>query len=227
MKQRFTQLLLLFTPLYFFSCANVAPVTNQYEKAGTLKKGNVELTGNFTGYNVVGVGGSESINNNFGFRAGYGVSDKVDIKFRYERLKPSGGLEDSPEGVNYFSIIPKIALIPDKLSLLIPFSYYSSKQEKTADYEVYDFNSIAPQLIYTLTNKKNTTDLSFGIKADCLFAEGGGGVLFGATVGGGFSSNLNKWAIRPEVGILSFGGGASFFSYGIGFQFIVLKKTKN
>src|SRR5687768_10798215 len=226
MRRRIIELLTLMAPVCFYSCANVAPVTNQYEKAATLKRGNIELAGNFTAYTIAGYGGTNSVNNNYGFRAGYGLSDKVDIKLRYERLKPSGTIEDSPESVRYFSIIPKIALVPNKLSLLIPISYYSSDVEKTADYGVYDFNSIAPQIIYTITNKKNTADLSFGLKADCLFAEGGGGVLFGATIGGGFSSDLEKWAIRPEVGLLSFGGGASFLSYGVGLQFILPKKSR-
>ena len=228
MKQKLLQLIIFIAPVYFFSCTTIAPITNQYEKAGTLKKGNVELAGNFTSYSVAGGGGSESVNNNFGLRAGYGVSDKVDIKFRYERLKPSEAIEENGNTVSYFSVIPKIALVPNKLSLLIPFSHYSTKAEKGSGYdEDYDFNSIAPQLIYTLTNKKNTADVSFGLKADYLFSDGSGGVLFGATIGGGFSSDLNKWAIRPEVGILSIGGGASFFSYGIGAQFILpTKKNK-
>lgn len=77
-----------------------------------------------------------------------------------------------------------------------------------------------------MTNKKNTADVSFGLKADYLFSDGGGSALFGATVGAGFSSDLNKWAIRPEVGILSFGGGVSFLSYGIGIQFILPNQKK-
>lgn len=81
MKPKITQLLFLIAPIYFYSCSSVAPITNHYERAATLKKGNVELAGNFTSYSVAGVDESESVNNNFGFRAGYGISDKVDIKF--------------------------------------------------------------------------------------------------------------------------------------------------
>lgn len=70
-----------------FACA-FAPVNNQYEKAGTLKKGNVELSGSFTGYRAIETAGSINTNNNLGFRAGLGISDKFDLKFRYERLMP-------------------------------------------------------------------------------------------------------------------------------------------
>ena len=215
---------------FFFSCA-FAPVNNQYEKAATLKQGNIELSGSFTGYSAGGVGGTVSTNNNFGFRAGYGISDKVDLKFRYERLVPRDGFdsedifdEGNITGVNYFSIIPKFALIPEKLALLVPLSQYSFKEEVDGKENNGTMNSIAPQLIYTLTNTKNKSDFSFGIKADCLLNNnGGGGVLLGTSIGAGFSSDLSKWAVRPEVGAL-FIGGAAYLSYGVGLQFILSKK---
>lgn len=215
---------------FFFSCA-FAPVNNQYEKAATLKQGNIELAGSFTGYSAGGVGGTVATNNNFGFRAGYGISDKVDLKFRYERLSPRDGFdsedvfdEGNITGVNYFSIIPKFALIPEKLSLLVPLSHYSFKEEIDGKENSGTMNSIAPQLIYTLTSAKNKSDFSFGLKADCLLNNnGGGGVLLGTIVGAGFSSDLSKWAIRPEVGALFIGGGA-YLSYGVGLQFILSKK---
>lgn len=202
------------------SCGSISPVINQYEKAGTLKKGNFEFMGNFTGYSVSGGGETAGLNNNFGFRIGYGISDKVDIKLRYERLKPSTDMDyENSNSVNYFSLVPKFALIPDKFSLVVPISHYAAKEEDGPEGEdAYSFSTITPQLIYTITNAKNTVDFTPGLKADILFAGDGGGVLFGATIGAGFSSNLNKWAIRPEVGILSIGGGASFVSYGIALQ---------
>ncbi len=218
--------------IFLSSCA-FAPVNNQYEKAATLKQGNIELAGSFTGYSAGGVGGTVSTNNNFGFRAGYGISDKVDLKFRYERLVPRDGFdsedifdEGNITGVSYFSIIPKFALIPEKLSFLVPLSHYSFKEEIDGKESNGTMNSIAPQLIYTLTNNKNKSDFSFGLKADCLLNNEGGGVLLGTTLGAGFSSDLSKWAIRPEVGALSIGGGA-YLSYGVGFQLIISKNKKH
>ena len=52
---------------------------------------------------------------------------------------------------------------------------------------------------------------------------GGGGVLLGITMGTGFSSDLTRWAIRPEVGA-SFIGGGAFLSYGIGLQLLLHNK---
>lgn len=218
MKTTFAiSIILLFSTL-LFSCA-FAPINNQYEKAGTLKKGNVELSGNYTSYNIAG---SKS-NDNVGFRAGYGISDKFDIKIRYEHLIiPARGYDDGFDnkikGINYVSVIPKIALLPEKLSLLIPLSHYSYRSLSNGIETKEYLNSVAPLLLYTLSNAKNKSDFTMGLKADYLF--GGGTVLPGATIGAGFSNDLRKWAIRPEVGAIFIGGGA-ILSYGIGFQFIL------
>jgi hypothetical protein len=216
--------------LMLSSCGTISPVINQYEKAGTLNKGNFEVLGSFTGYSVAGNGGSASINNNFGFRVGYGVSDKVDIKLRYELLKPSTDMDyENSNSVNYISLIPKFSLVPNKFALLVPISHYASKAEKGPQgeeiEEAYSFSSIAPQLIYTYTNARNTIDLTPGLKMDFLIGGDGGGVLFGATLGAGFSNDLNKWAVRPEVGILSIGIG-SFVSYGIALQMMIPRRHK-
>ncbi len=214
---------------FLFSCA-FAPINNQYEKAGTSKKGNVELTGNFTSYNIAGGGEFANSNNNYGFRAGYGISDKFDIKIRYEHLAPGSGFEEDDfgsgiKGINYISLVPKFALKPEKLSLLVPISHYSYKETIDGRETTGQFNSIAPQLIYTITNLKNKADFSFGAKADYLFCSDGGSILLGGTIGAGFSSDLKKWAVRPEVGAIFLGGGA-IVSYGIGLQFIIPSNKK-
>lgn len=215
--------------LCLFSCAFV-PINNQYEKAGTLKKGNIELIGNITGNSITGDGESEVINNNIGFRAGYGISDKFDLKIRYERLIPTKANEEDFGGANYFSIVPKIALVPERLSLLIPLSRYTFKDNINDSKTKETLNSVAPQILYTITGAKKKNDLTFGFKTDFLFGSGGedgGGaaVIPGLTVGAGFSSDLSKWAIRPEIGA-SFLGGGAFLNYGIGLQLIIPGKKK-
>lgn len=223
---------LIITSVFFSSCA-FAPVNNQSEKAATLKKGNFELAGSFSNYSGGGAGGFENTNNNFGARFGYGVTDRFDLKIRYEKLIPTDGFRGSgvfDEGditrVNYFGVLPKFALVPQKLSLLVPVSHYGFKEQIEGKEKNGALNSIAPQILYTATSRKNKTDFSFGFKADCLFNdEGGAGVLLGTTLGAGFSSDLDKWAVRPEVGALFIAGGA-FVSYGIGVQYMFLIKRK-
>src|SRR5688572_12205374 len=133
MKNMIARTILFVLPAFLFSCA-FAPVNNQYEKAGTLKKGNLELAGSLTGYSFVVPGDGTTANTNYGFRAGYGISDRFDLKLRYERLIPSNNfsVEDISgiiTDINFFSLVPKIALIPEKLSFLVPISHYSYKTE--------------------------------------------------------------------------------------------------
>jgi hypothetical protein len=214
--------LLLVFFLFMASCSFV-PVTNHYEKAATLKKGGLEFSGNFTGNGITGGGEAENINNNYGFRAGVGVSDRMDLKVRYEKLSPSKSMKEDFKGASYISVIPKFALVPNKLSLLVPVSHYSYKELWDGEETKNTLNSIAPQVIYTLTNQKNKIDFTMGLKGDFLFGGDGGGVIFGATAGAGFSSDLDKWAIRPEVGA-SFLGGGAFLSYGVGLQLLIPRK---
>lgn len=215
--------------LCLFSCSFV-PVNNQYEKAGTLKKGNLELNGNFTGNRVTVHGDAAGVNNNVGFRVGYGISDKFDLKLRYERLMPVKGIDDEFKGASYYSIVPKFSMVPGKLALLVPLSHYTYKENLDGTETKEILNSIAPQFLYTLTGVKKKTDLTFGLKADFLFGgdgegDGGGAVIPGLTIGAGFSNNLDKWAVRPELGA-SFLGGGAFLNYGIGLQFIISGKNK-
>ena len=214
-----------------FSCA-FAPVNNQYEKAGTLKKGGVELSGNYSHYTFSGGGETAGANNNYGFRFGYGISDKFDLKLRYEHLAPTGVFEFDDidgganiKGINYFSLVPKFSLVRNKLSFLLPVSYYSYKETSDSGSDNIGLGSVAPQILYTATNKTNRADVTFGLKADCLLGSGGGAVLWGLTVGGGFSTDLDKWAIRPEIGASTIGGGA-FLSFGVGFQLMIPKNKK-
>jgi hypothetical protein len=221
----------LFASLPFFSCVTVAPVNTSYEKAGTLGKGNVELSGNYTHYIVSGGGESEAINNNYGFKVGYGLSNKFDLKLRYEKLLPVDQEPDSKFKVNYVSVIPKVSLIDRKLSFLMPVSRYNFKDEGPDGKKLKDHSySIAPQIIRTFTSKTNQADFSFSLKGDYIINSGEdteNDFLLGFNVGAGFSNNLDKWAIRPEVGYLfKPGGDIGFWNMGVGLQFILPTSKK-
>lgn len=221
MQKPFPLSCLWILPILFGSCSIVSPVFNQYETAKTLKKGNIDLMGNFTGYNAAGLfDDGAAVNKNLGIRVGIGLNDKTDLKLRYERLMATKYNEDLI-GANFYSLMFKFSLKEDKIALMIPISYYSSR-DKTLDEDTlsYNFSSLSPQLFFTHTNKHNTIDLTGSLKAEILFASGGGGMLPGITASAGFSSDLDKWAIRPEIGVLSL-GSIYFLSYGIGVQIII------
>jgi hypothetical protein len=213
---------LILTVFIFTSCSTLAPVTNQYEKAGTLQRGNVEVSGNISKYVYSANEGAEDMNKNFGFKIGYGLTDKVDLKLRYEHLLPGDKLKQDIKRTNYISFIPKFSVAGGRMALLFPTSYYESQPGTIEDDNTVDMFSFAPQMLYTITSRKNKTDLTFGMKGDITLAAGIPSFFMGTTLGAGFSNNLDRWAVRPELGITFFPSfEGKIVSYGIGFQYVV------
>jgi hypothetical protein len=217
--------------LLLTSCISVTPVLNSYEKAGTLGSGNAEGAGSYTGVNTSAYERSVHSYNNYSFRAGYGFSDRFDLKVRYERFVPVVRQGKREPAMNYYSIIPKLALAPGILSLSFPLSHYTYKEiieDKAYSRQV---NSIASQLHFTYTTPGKRVDLTGGLKADFVYGkrswESEHDLLLSTSVGAGLSNNLDKWAIRPEVGFLySAAHSTTYISYGVGVQYILFGKSQ-
>jgi hypothetical protein len=214
------------------SCVSVTPVLNSYEKAGTLGSGNAEAAVSYTGYNTSAYERSAHSHNNYGFRAGYGLSDRFDLKVRYERFASvlSGG-ERAP-ATNYFSLIPKVALVPRHLSLSVPISRYTYNEVIEAKTYSREVNSIASQVHFTYTAPGNKVDLTGGLKADFVYGQRGSqsehDLLLSTSVGAGFSTNVDQWAIRPEVGFLySAANVTTYVTYGVGVQYTLFGRRQH
>ena len=219
-----TNLALVYIILTFGSCVSIMPVNNHYEKAGTLMKGNIELSGHVTKYDINAYERTETSNRNYGFRAGYGVTDHFDFKLRYEKSvyakKPDGGVT----GADYISFIPKLSVAPENFAIMVPFSIYFVRSEYDNTRQRTNVNSIAPQMIFTLVNRKMQMDVSLSMKMDYMWESGyesKTNMFLGANLGAGFSTDLKKWAIRPEIGISTDDGDSKYISYGIGLQWII------
>ena len=205
------------------SCTSLLPVNNSYEKAGTLKRGNAEVSGHVTKYDVKHFGRTETSNVNYGVRAGIGITEGFDLKLRYEHLDFTSNFDGRVRSGDYVSIIPKLSAVPEKLSFLLPVGYYFMTEKIENRYYKRKVLSVSPQMVFTLTNRNKTADFSWTSKMDYLFdAESSENDVFvGMSLGAGFSKDLSKWAIRPEFGISSNADNASYFSYGIGLQWII------
>jgi len=203
---------LLWSTLLFLLSSCFAPLNSVYDTAKLLEKKETRISANYSKYY-----GSEeflsdfvNLNDNFGFSLGYGLSDKFNISCRYEYLKIKlGSIEIFNETVemdndlNYFEIGCKIRLIKDKLALGIPVGLYN--------WEGTSFISIDPRLYFTI-RKSDKFDFSV-IPKTHIFIDDGVNLLPGLSLGIGLSNNLDKWAIRPEVGFdgyLNFGIGVNY-----------------
>ncbi len=194
------------------SCA-FAPVNGHYETSETLGKNNVEVSANYTRYNAVGADVGESlINHNVGVRLGVGLSDRADLKIRYERLMPPASFDEflsSESPIDFFSIAPKWSSLSERWAFKTPLGFYFLGDETmmTVGFSAFRTKTVS-----------NNVSLTLGLHNQNIIAmDGGDAAMFpmlGASFGMAFGP-ADKWQIRPELGLLSdpFFGSLNF-NYG-------------
>lgn len=177
----------LLFPMLLASC--VAPINTTYESARMLGKGEIEVTGNYSHYSASSEGESDAVNNNFGVRLGYGINNKINLKLRYEGLIST--YEDA-DMVNYLDIAPKFQIIEGKIAATLPLGlYFTGDDSKFV---------ISPKFMFTYP-ANDKFEVTLATKAD-IFPEDESNVYLGFNLGLGISSDLNRWAIRPEAGLM-------------------------
>ncbi|MFT5998426.1 MAG: hypothetical protein ACI81P_000879 [Neolewinella sp.] len=178
-----------------------APINSTFESAKLLDKGGIEVQGSYSKYYGASFDDEDSnTNNNVGFAVGYGVSDKFNVKLRYERINVTSSeglfdIETDAYGLNYFELSNKFSLKQDKIAVSIPLGVYI--------YEGEAAYSLDPRLFFTF-GKSQTFEFNVVPKMHLVFGD-----EFEATpginLGFGISKNLKEWAIRPEIGFDGYG----------------------
>ncbi len=209
MKSIYLLTILLITTLT--SC--FAPINLTFDSARTLDKGEVQVQGNYSKYLYYYGSDSENNNSNFGGRIDYGVSDKYNLKFRYEKLYSKNEFYELLDinkqiSLNYIEVESKIQLIPNQLAVGLPIGYYFGNKNISEGLTVID-----PRIYITMFSKSNTFELSIIPKCH-VFIDKKNIIPFPAlSIGLGLSNDLKKWALRPEVGF------DTNFSFGIGVNY--------
>jgi hypothetical protein len=199
----------------------MAPINSSFESAKTLNKGQMECMRNYSSYSLKAEGENgdkvtEKVNNNFGFKLGYGISNRMDLKFRYERMLPVLQEDkDQLNGVNYFALTPRYGIVKNRIAGALDLGLYSytMKEDNISDQSYF----IGPKLAFTYPSSKYF-DLTLTTKIDIFLSDGD--ELWGLNLGCGISSDLEKWSLRPEIGLMKdlsdfsyatwFTGGAAF-----------------
>jgi hypothetical protein len=166
-------------------------VNTYYERANILYNGNLEGTVNYSLHKACSdvLLPAEKINiTHLGIGLGYGINNRFDMRVRYERLMQNDKAQ--PGNFNYVSLSPRIRLIEDRITGALDISSYFSEN---THYEL-----IGPRLILSF-NISNQFEISTGTKLD-LALNRDHYSYWGGNLGCGISSDLNKWAIRPEIG---------------------------
>jgi hypothetical protein len=216
MKTKF--FILVSMSLFLGGC--FAPLNLSYDSAKNLDKGQLEIQGAYSRYYAPNDSlPSTLINTNWGFSLGYGITNRYTLKFRYEYISPSNIFKDVFDtkdfnnlfSLSYFEINNKLQLAKDNLAISLPLgAYFFNRSALNGGFGL--MMSFDPRLYISFFRSTNVFELSIIPKVHVIFGSGAGALNPGISLGMGFSSNLNKWAIRPELGydrFLSFGLGAN------------------
>ena len=177
-----------------------APITfSNLQSAKMTRKGKFEFTPSF----------STSINtNSFGLQTSYGLNNKYNFRLRLERImidfdefeSDSSNFIDMSifnfkANITHLSFGIKYQLLKNKSAIYIPISFTKIDN----DSEI--IKQIEPTYIHTFSFKY--LEINPSIKALIPLDSNTKDYLLAYNLGFGISSNLSKWVIRSEVGILT------------------------
>lgn len=199
MKSPFLILLFLL-PLQIYS---QKPVFSELQSARFVGQKHFELTPLFSSVSVSDGKNSENIQTEYGLHATIGLTVKVDFQIKSE-VVPYQGNDYFDTGF-IVGLGPRISLIENKVALSLPF---------VGGFE-WEFQ---PALLLTLPAIPNKLDISLSPKyifTICEDCQDFGAINFGLSI----SSDLSKWAIRPEYGrLFDFGEKGYVGQFSIGFS---------
>jgi len=182
------QLIRMLAPLAALLPVACAPVFSDLQSARMLPKGEVEITPQGTSTWFSDADESEHVQNHVGAQIGVGVSDRAELRLRYERIH----LAD--DGANLVAMGPKIGLVPDRLALHLPIAvafsgdgdrFWAAQPALIATFPVSDFVELNPSVKYTIPIDDE---------------DGYRGLAF--NLGLGFGPRDGTFVVRPEAGIM-------------------------
>jgi hypothetical protein len=180
--------------LAFLLLTGCAPVFSEVQGARLVGKGNIETTASFSSVDWSDDGESEHIQNHVGLQAAYGVSDRADLRFRFERIIVDTNGGDS-FGVNVLGFGPKLELAKDRAALYLPVGFAFGEEID----EVSETLEFHPTLLFSIPGGKNF-ELNPSVKA--LVPTNDRDLLVAVNLGAGLSTDLQRWVLRPEFGFL-------------------------
>ena len=200
-KRQFSLLFLI--AIISFAFQGCAPVFSELQSARTVGKNRLDVTPSFSSVGSPNDGTSDAVQYHFGAQVAYGITEKIDIRSRYERV----WLNDDATGfgLNVFGLGPKFGIIKDRVAIYLPVGV-SFGEDGIGNTQFH------PTLLLSLPAIKDK--LEFTLAPKYLIGEGDN--LFALNFGASFSKNLNSWAVRAEYGLL-YGEESVFGQFSVGF----------
>ena len=174
--------------------------------------GNFEITPSYTmGSYSVG-GETERTTNQFGIQVARGLTPRIDLRMRYEYI------DIAPEREEGFSILgfgPKFGLVEDRLAIHAPVGFaFGGDVDDSSESWMF-----RPTVLFTHTINDHAEITTAGKGVIWLNADDTDN-LYGAGLGLGLSSDLDRWVVRPEFGFLrNPGEEGTLWHWSVGFTF--------
>src|SRR5262249_11892156 len=148
----------------------------------------------------------DHVQDEYGLQLATGLADRVDLRGRYDHVRVND------EGVNVVALGPKVSLLKDRIAVAVPVGFaFGSGLQSSKTWEV------PPTLLLTAPVDPHV-ELNVSGKVLVPFSEGDTTVAFNVGFGLG---KLDRWAIRPEFGMLFDPGQSGHFSqFSIGFTYL-------
>jgi len=186
----------------------VAPFSD-LQSARLLGKGNIEVTPSYTSVSASDEGETDHIQNHYGAQIGFGLAKFMDLRLRYEYI--SVPVDEDSVSVNVIGFGPKFCLAKNWLAFYVPigFAFGGDVEDGSESWQIH------PTLLATVPVAKYL-EINPSVKVMIPFSSDAFDTLLAFNLGLAISSDVSKWAIRPEVGICTTGGSGYFMQFSVG-----------
>lgn len=172
------------------------PFLADHQSARLLPEGTLEITPSVSYVSFSSEGESEHLQTHFGARIAYGMAPRVELRGIFEHVAIEDVGTGEISGTNLVGFGPKFGLVPDRISLYAPLGFVTGGGAESGDSWTF-----APTLIARALSTPNF-ELVPAVKAFVPLGGDGRDLLIGFHLGAGLSSDMNRWAIRPEIGFV-------------------------
>jgi hypothetical protein len=192
--------------------AGCAPVSSDLQSARLAGTGRIEITPGATANTLHSDGESEGVQNHFGLQVATGISERIDLRFRYERIELDG---EESSSLNGLGVGPKFSIVPDRLALNLPIGFAFGGEVDEAS-ETFQFH---PTVLGTLSLTP-WLEMTGAAKAIIPLNQDDSDVLTAFNLGLGLGPDLARWVVRPEVGFVFNPGEEGYYRHlSLGFTY--------
>ena len=187
-----------------------ACVTSDLQSARLVGPGKFEVTPSYTMASFSDDGQTERTTNQFGVQVARGLTPRIDLRLRYEYIDI---VSEREEGFSILGFGPKFGVVEDRLAIHAPVGFaFGGNVDDSSESWLF-----RPTVLFTHTISDQAEITTAG-KGVIWLNDDDIDKFFGASLGLGLSSDLDRWVVRPEFGFLrNPGEEGTLWHWGVGF----------